>query len=102
MACGCGDGVPDGTKAAAQVVVSCLRVPDAQPRSEAEKMDLKRKMNVIHSRLKRERKFVRMDRLQEECREIEESNRHFEEDNIRLEKLLVEAKNVIVHYEYQN
>jgi len=86
-----GEGEPHPKKASA--------IPVSKPLSETEKQDRKRKMNAIHSRLKRERKRVETDRLQGECNDLAEANRRCEADNVRLEKLLTEARCAVAQYE---
>jgi len=60
--------------------------------SDAEVKDRKRKLNTIHSRMKRERRRVEVSKLEEKCKEIEAANGALKADNRRLEILLEQAK----------
>jgi len=85
-----GSGVPEN---------STHEVPSrkrSKPLSDAERKERKRKLNTIHSRLKRERQRAEVSRLDDDCREIESRNSALEADNIRLEILLVQAKTVLL------
>ena len=73
-------------------------VASAEPLSEAEKKERKRKLNVIHSRQKRERKRALTSRLEDQCRDILEQNRALEADNARLENLITKANHAVEEY----
>ena len=73
-------------------------VASAEPFSEVEKKERKRKLNVIHSRQKRERKRALTGHLEDECRDILEQNRALEADNARLENLLRKAKRALLEH----
>jgi hypothetical protein len=55
--------------------------------TEDEKIERKRKMNVLHSRRKRERERIEIEVLQEQCMEYEQKNKELFEDNLRMENL---------------
>ena len=62
--------------------------------NDEEKIERKRRLNVLHSRRKREREKVEIEVLQEQAIELEENNRALDEDHERLQLLLHKAKEV--------
>jgi len=60
--------------------------------TEEERLDRKRKLNVIHSRRKRERERIEVEVLQEQCSEERGKNEHLKRENQRLTGLLDQAK----------
>jgi hypothetical protein len=65
------------------------------------KRERKRKLNIIHSRQKRERRRNEMNKLQEACATLRESNARVKKDNARLESLCQEATAVVMEIEQQ-
>jgi len=66
-----------------------------QQPSGAEIKQHKRKLNVIHSRLKRERRRADLTRLEDQCSEIVAANSILRADNDQLEILLKEANAMV-------
>lgn len=56
--------------------------------SEDEKLDMKRKVNMIHSRQKRERRKIELEVIQEQAQTLKDQNDDLRADNERLEKLI--------------
>jgi len=76
----------------------CIPPYDAKPRSELndeEKVERKRRLNVLHSRRKRERSRVEREVLSAQVNDLRESNERLAEENKRFEDLLRNAKLVI-------
>lgn len=63
--------------------------------TEAEKHDRKRKLNVIHSRRKRERERIEVEVLNEQCLEQKEQRKELEKEYGRLKTLLAQAEQEI-------
>jgi hypothetical protein len=63
--------------------------------TEEEKIERKRRLNVIHSRRKRERERIEIEVLQEHCSELGEKNKFIEEENKRFEETLAIAQSKI-------
>jgi hypothetical protein len=62
---------------------------------ETEKKERKRKLNIVQSRLKRERRKAEWENLKEERRAVEEENVNLRRENQRLERLLSNANAMI-------
>lgn len=60
-----------------------------------EKIERKRRLNVIHSRRKRERERIEIEVLQEHCSELGEKNKYLEDENNRFDEMLVNAQSKI-------
>jgi hypothetical protein len=60
--------------------------------SEEEKAERKRRMNVIHSRRKRDRERIEIDVLQEHCVELREHQVQLKQENVALEALAKSAR----------
>jgi hypothetical protein len=67
--------------------------------TEEEKAERKRRMNVLHSRRKRERRKVEAEVFHEQVAELEQSNEGLRVDNRRLEELLGEANAMVARME---
>lgn len=63
--------------------------------TEGAKVDRKRRMNVLHSRRKRERQKIEVDSLQQQCRDFQTKNLDLIRKNVRLEELIEEASNIV-------
>jgi hypothetical protein len=63
--------------------------------TEEEKVERKRRLNVIHSRRKRERERIEIEVLQEHCSELGEKNKYLEDENKRFEEILASAQSKI-------
>jgi hypothetical protein len=63
--------------------------------TEEEKVERKRRLNVIHSRRKRERERIEIEVLQEHCSELGDKNKFIEEENKRFEEMLASAQSKI-------
>lgn len=68
---------------------------DLKSLTDDEKLERKRRLNVLHSRRKREREKVEVEVLHEQAIELEEKNRALDEDNERLQILLNNASGVV-------
>lgn len=83
---------------AVAVTMNSTRDVATLPQTEEEKRERKRKLNVIHSRQKRERKRALMTRLEDECRELEGKNCALQADNTRLKHLLEQSASVLAEH----
>lgn len=63
--------------------------------TEDEKHERKRKLNVIHSRRKRERERIEAEVLHEQCQEQKEQKKELQREHERLKKLIAEAHSII-------
>lgn len=63
--------------------------------NEEDRTERKRRLNVLHSRRKREREKVEIEVLQEQSIELEEKNRALDEDNERLQILIAKAEEIV-------
>ena len=64
------------------------RIPALSALSEEDRKERKRRMNVVHSRRKRERERIEVEVLQEQCTELKDKRVFLSEENTRLEGLL--------------
>jgi hypothetical protein len=67
--------------------------------TEEEKAERKRRMNVLHSRRKRERRKVEAEVFHDQVAELEQSNDDMRADNRHLEELLEEANAMVARIE---
>jgi hypothetical protein len=63
--------------------------------TEEEKIERKRRYNVIHSRRKRQRDRVEVEVLREQVEELKDSNESMQQDNEHLERLLEKAQAIV-------
>jgi hypothetical protein len=66
-----------------------------RPLSEEERKERKRKLNIIHSRQKRERRKVEAESLIQQMRVLEDENARLKLENARLDVQLAEANRLI-------
>jgi hypothetical protein len=62
---------------------------------EADKKERKRRMNVVHSRRKRERERIEIECLQEQCEELRHEQKDIAEETTRLENFLRRAQALV-------
>ena len=67
--------------------------------SEEQRIERKRKMNVLHSRRKRERERIEIKVLEEQCSDLGDRNRALLEENREFQDLLDLAKTKIARFE---
>jgi len=60
--------------------------------TDDEKTERKRRMNVIHSRRKRERERIEIEVLQEQCQDLGDRNEALTIENLQFEGILIEAE----------
>lgn len=63
--------------------------------TEEERLERKRRLNVIHSRRKRERERIEVEVLNEQCSEEHERAIHLQRENEKLVSLLAKAKSLL-------
>jgi len=63
--------------------------------SDEERKERKRRMNVVHSRRKRERERIEIEVLQEQCEELKDRRVVLTEETLRLEGLLRHAQSAV-------
>jgi hypothetical protein len=63
--------------------------------TEEEKVDRKRKLNVIHSRRKRERERIEIEVLKEQSTELNEEKAMLRKEEVRLQNLLGQAQSLV-------
>ena len=66
-------------------------VPNLSELPEPEQVERKRRLNLLHSRRKREKERAQIEALQEQVADLEDTNRKVDEENTRLEEAIRQA-----------